>query len=193
MQGVEQPWKPKKIQATKRISNAAVQAKTGKVWQEWFELLDAAGAANMSHPEIAWYLSEREGLPGWWSQMVTVGYEQERKAREVHEVPTGYQISVSKTLPVPVSTLYQWWTDDTLRDRWLPNESITLRKATPHKSPRITWSDGHTSVEVNFYDKGASKSQVTVQHSKLPDATKADEMKVYWREALGRLEQSLKT
>jgi len=27
-----------------RLSDAAVQAKTGKTWQEWFAVLDAAGA-----------------------------------------------------------------------------------------------------------------------------------------------------
>ena len=36
----------------------------------------------MSHKEIAEYLNEKRGVPGWWSQMVTVTYEQERGLRE---------------------------------------------------------------------------------------------------------------
>ena len=39
-----------------RLSDAAVQAKTGKTWQEWFAVLDAAGARAMDHQSIAAYL-----------------------------------------------------------------------------------------------------------------------------------------
>ena len=79
------------------VSDAAVQAKTGKGWQEWFALLDAAGARQMSHKEIAARLYDQLGCPDWWSQMVAVGYEQERGLREKHQTPAGYQVSASKT------------------------------------------------------------------------------------------------
>ncbi len=32
-----------------RMSDAAVKAKTGKDWQQWFAILDRAGAMKMSH------------------------------------------------------------------------------------------------------------------------------------------------
>jgi len=35
-----------------RMSDAAVQAKTGKNWKEWFSLLDKAGARKLTHQEI---------------------------------------------------------------------------------------------------------------------------------------------
>jgi hypothetical protein len=38
----------------------------------------------MPHKQIAEYLYEKHGLSGWWSQVVTVVYEQERGLREKH-------------------------------------------------------------------------------------------------------------
>ena len=40
--------------------------------QEWFALLDAWGATGHSHTEIARWLHETHGVPGWWSQNITV-------------------------------------------------------------------------------------------------------------------------
>ena len=182
MQSKDQVKKPRG-----RISDAAVQERTGRVWQEWFTILDQAGAKEMSHKEIAHYLAIKRGVSGWWSQMVANTYEQERGMREKHQMPQGYQISVSRTLEVPVSTLYRSWSDDRIRQRWLSGECITIRKATPNRSMRITWTDAKTSLEVNFYGKGDARSQVVVQHSKLASSDDGERMKSYWKEALDRL------
>ena len=66
-----------------------------------------------------------------------------------------------------------------------------MRKATSGKSMRITWRDG-TNLDVDFYEKGPAKSQVSLQHSRLPDAETASIMKAFWKEALGRLQVALK-
>src|SRR5690349_20694623 len=110
-----------------RMSDAAVKAKTGRDWQQWFSILDRAGATKMSHKEIAEYLYDRQGVPGWWSQMVAVTYEQERGLREKHERPVCYCVSASMTFDVPLSTLYNNWGDEKLRSRWLKDE-FTIRK-----------------------------------------------------------------
>ncbi len=176
-----------KSQKTRRISDAAVEAKTGKDWRQWFAILDEGGAQSMSHREIARYLREEQKVPAWWSQMVANVYEQDLGTREKHQMPEGYQISVSVTLDASIDSVYRCWKEDDIRGRWLTGENIAVRKATPSKSMRITWSDGRTSVDVNFYSKGDSRSQVVVQHSKLADVERAEMMKLYWREALVRL------
>ena len=89
-----------------RMSGAAVKAKTGKDWQQWFSILDKAGAAKMSHKAIAEYLYGKRGVPGWWSQMVTVTYEQERGLRDKHQKADGYAVSISRTFGVPINILY---------------------------------------------------------------------------------------
>jgi hypothetical protein len=98
----------------------------------------------------------------------------------------GYQISVSKTLEVPVPTAYKAWADGKARARWLSGEAITIRKANLNKNLRATWSDGKTNLDVRFYEKGGAKCQVVVQHNKLADAGEAGRMKTYWKEALER-------
>ena len=177
------------MKETSRISDVAVAAKTGRTWSEWFDILDAAGAESMSHKDIVAVLTEYQ-VGDWWEQMVAVGYEQDRGLRDRHEKPSGYEVSVSKTIDVPVGALFQAWADDDARRRWLGEEPITIRKATPGKSLRITWGD-RTHVSVDLYAKGPSKSQVTVQHGKLPDADAAARMKAYWSEASDRLRQAL--
>ncbi|MBZ5536330.1 MAG: hypothetical protein LAO31_10280 [Acidobacteriia bacterium] len=86
-----------------RMSDEAVQGKAGRTWKEWFSILDAAGARKMNHKEIVAYLSSKHKVGSWWRQMVTVGYEQARGMRELHQKPGGYEISVSKTIPVSPS------------------------------------------------------------------------------------------
>jgi uncharacterized protein YndB with AHSA1/START domain len=173
------------------MGDDAVKAKTGKVWAEWFKILDKAGAKKMSHQEIVALLSQEHGVGPWWQQMVTVTYEQARGLRAIHEKPGGFQISVSRTLAASVSKIFKAWQDENTRKLWLTTTGspLTIRKATANKSMRITWTDGKTSVEVNFYPKGAGKSQVVVQHSKLPDAKAAARLKTFWAGALDRLQE----
>lgn len=136
-------------------------------------------------------MSEKYGIPGWWVQMVTVAYEQKRGMREKYQKPSGYEISRSKTIAVSLSKLYEAWEDKRARGRWLKDAGLVVCKATPRKSMRITWVDGETSVDVNFYVKDDNKVQVTVQHGKLADAKQAERMTAYWAEKLDRLKEIL--
>src|SRR3989442_10802578 len=89
-----------------RMSDEAVKAKTGKTWKEWFTILDKAGAKKMTHQEIAKFIDAKHGVGPWWQQMVTVTYEQQSGLRAKHERPEGFQISVSRTISVPLTKLY---------------------------------------------------------------------------------------
>ncbi|MGH8004435.1 MAG: SRPBCC family protein, partial [Limisphaerales bacterium] len=148
---------------------------------------------KMEHKDVAAYLYETHKVGGWWSQMITVGYEQARGKREKHQRAEGhYDISVSRTLEVPVSKVFNVWQNDQARKKWLGEDGLLIRKATPNKSMRITWVDQKTSLELNFYPKGLTKSQVVVQHSKLSNAKAAAKMKSYWSNNLERLKEFLK-
>ena len=174
-----------------RMSDEAVKAKTGKKWDQWFAILDKAGAKEMSHKDIVKFLNSKHDVGPWWQQMVTVTYEQARGLRDAHEKPGGYQISVSRTVNVPLANLYKAVANEKSRSRWLSEDGLEVRKATANKSMRVTWKDGKTSLEINFYPKGDGKSQVVVQHSKLPDAKAAAKMKTFWGKALDQLREVL--
>jgi hypothetical protein len=180
----QEPFKP-------QVSDEAVQAKTGRGWSEWLSLLDEAGAAQMSHPEIVAYLNSHFSIEPWWQQTVTVTYEQARGLRQKHQRPDGYQVSASKTLPVPVSRLYQAWAEEDQRRLWLEEDGLGIRKATPDKSLRLDWVDGASRVDVNLYAKGPEKSQVSLQHSRIAEEEQAAQLKAFWKEALERLAETL--
>ena len=154
-------------------------------------ILDKAGAKKMTHQEIVKYLNAKQGVGPWWQQMVTVTYERARGLRDVHQKPAGYEISVSRTINVPINRVYHSFADNKARKAWLAEDGLAVRKGTPNKSMLVTWNDVKTSLQISFISKTKDKSQVVVQHSKLPNAKAATTMKNYWGKALDRLRVSL--
>lgn len=174
-----------------RMSDEAVAAKTGKNWKQWFAIIDKAGGRKMTHQEIVKLLNSKHNVGPWWGQMVTVTYEQQSGLRQNHQKPDGFQISVSRTINTPLSFVYTAFESEAPRKEWLGEDGLVTRKATKNKSMRVTWKDGKTSLEINFYAKAKDKSQVVVQHSKLSSAGAAERMKTYWNKALDRLQDHL--
>jgi hypothetical protein len=172
------------------ISDAVVAAKTGKTWPQWFAVLDRAGARTLPHPAIARLLHEKHGVPGWWSQMVTVEYERARGLRAIHQQAGGYTASVSRTFAAATGTLFRAWTDAPRRRRWLGAARLTVTSATPGKYVHVRCDDG-TRVDVGFYPKGKVRCQMAVAHCKLPRARDVVRMKKYWGAALDRLQKVL--
>lgn len=174
------------------ISDATVQLRTGKRWKEWFSILDHIGGKKKSHRELVIFLNQRyPRLGGWWEQMITVAYEQARGLRQPHQQAAGFTANVSKTINAPLARLYSAWTQGAKRSRWLPGAALAIRKTTRNKSLRATGDDGKTNLEVNFYAKGAGKSQVVVQHTRLADAKAVARSKAFWRARLDALKASL--
>jgi len=173
------------------VSDTAVQKATGRTWKTWLALLDRAGARKMSHRQIAAVLSKKYDVRPWWQQMIAVGYEQARGLRKLHERPDGYQVGASRTLEASVGTAYEAWIDTRRRGRWLPRAPMEITKASARRTLRIRWGGAESRVDVAFANKGRSKGTVSVTHRKLPSATDADRMKVYWQKALIRLQNLL--
>ena len=175
----------------KKISDEAVKKSTGKIWKQWFTLLNKAGAKKMEHKQVAKLLHEKYGISGWWSQMVTVKYEQEVKGRKKHEKPEGFQISKSTTLAAPVTKIYNTINSPLKRIVWLKDPAITLTKSTKDKSIRGKWMDKKTNIEFQFYPKDNGKTQLVVQQSKIKSANEAERLKTYWGKQLNNLKKYL--
>jgi hypothetical protein len=174
-----------------QVGDEAVHAKTGKRWDEWFALLDEAGAAGMTHKQIVAHLGEHYQLGGWWQQSVTVTYEKARGLRAAHQRPDGYEVGGSKTVAVPLAELFAAWSDAERRREWLEGDALEIHRSTEGKSLRARWREDDSRVEVNFYAKGPAKSQVAVTHRRLPSAEDAERLKAFWAERLGRLAAAL--
>ncbi|MGH7509134.1 MAG: hypothetical protein ACREMZ_06660 [Gemmatimonadales bacterium] len=173
------------------MSDAKVKENTGCTWQRWVKALDHHGADEMSHRDIARLVNTRYKIDGWWSQMVTVGYERIKGLRAKGQRLDGtYEANKSRTFNVPVATLFDAWADGSIRRRWLNGATVKVRTATAPKSMRLGWTDG-TIVAIGFLPKGKSKSSVALAHTKLPDRETADRLKRYWSEPLDVLGEML--
>ena len=171
------------------MSDVAVEKRTGRKWAGWVKILDDAGAAAMEHRQITAILAQH-GVPGWWTQMVSVGYERIRGLRAIGQRRNGsWEVNKSKTFSVPLDVLFEAFNEPRKRKKWLDAE-VTVRKATAPKSMRIIWADG-TTVELWFTAKGEAKSVVSVQHTKLTSKDQADRLRVYWTERLHALAEVL--
>lgn len=175
------------------VRDDAVRTKTGRSWEEWVVVLDAKGANQMLHRDIAKYVHEKHEISGWWAQTVTVGYERIRGLREIGQRRGGsYEVTKSKTFSVPVGKLYRTFSVARTRAKWLPKAEFTVRKASPEKSMRLLWQDG-TSVELYFTSKGVKKSQVAIQHGGLSSKADSTSRKEYWADRLNALDALLAT
>jgi uncharacterized protein YndB with AHSA1/START domain len=173
------------------VSDDAIRRRTGRGWEEWFDLLDDWGATARPHKEIARWLVDEQGADGWGAQSITVSYERARGLRAVGEHADGFAITASKTIAVPVDRLYDAFVDESLRRRWLPDADLRERTATKPKSARFDWGNGPTRVVVGFEAKGENKSLAALQHEKLADAEEAERMKAFWRERVAALKEVL--
>ena len=161
------------------VSDAAVQAKTGCTWDRWITTLDRAGAAEMSHREIAQLVRDRYHVGDWWCQMVTVGYERARGLRAVNETAKGFAAGTTRTIAASSAKAFRAWTDARARGAWLPKQRFTIRTAIPPRSLRITWPDG-ADLEVYITAKGANKCVVAVTHGRLKSAPAVRGAKAFW-------------
>jgi hypothetical protein len=174
-------------------SEEAIRERTGRGWEEWFDLLDEWGAAKRSHREVARWVADQLGIAplAWNAQAITTGYERARGGRAVGEREDGFAIGVSRTVAVPVERLFDAFVDDSTRARWLPEAKLRRRTATRPKSARFDWGDDESRVHLTFAAKGTEKSTVALSHERLADAATADRMKAYWRERIGSLDAQL--
>jgi hypothetical protein len=173
------------------VTGDAVKASTGKTWDEWCKILDKAGARMMDHKEIALLLQEQHGLTHWWSQMVAVGYENERGIRQGERgAPCGsrHEVTVSKDVMASRAAVWAAWQDPTALARWLPDAKFDISKTVPLKLLHLDWP-GETRVAVRLYER-RGKTRVVVSHAKVPESD-ADRLKEYWSAALDRLKAIL--
>ncbi|MBX3361569.1 MAG: hypothetical protein KF912_05235 [Phycisphaeraceae bacterium] len=186
------------------VSDEAVLRKTGHGWEHWMAVLDAFDVKRHGHKAAAEHLHAEHGVDEWWSQMVTVGYEQKRGLRQLRQKADGFSASASRTIGAGISRVLDAFEDKAQAARWLP-EGVVVHKVTrppmkdgrPTKpgSARMTWSDRTKTLSAWISEKsakdGAVKTVVQVQHDKLPDAQTCDQMRAMWSERMDVLRGTL--
>ena len=174
-------------------SDETIRERTGRGWEEWFDLLDEWGAADKSHREIARWLAGQQGIHplAWNAQAIAGSYERARRGRQVGEHEDGFTVTASKTVAVPIERLYAAFVDADERARWLPGAELRERTTIEPRSARFDWGDGPSRIHVSLTAKGDAKTTAALTHERLPDGKEADRMKAFWRERVAGLKEVL--
>ncbi len=164
-----------------------VERATNRSWEEWLEFMDAIDAHNLDHKQIALKVYEEldgtiEQL-GWWTQAVTVAYEQYIGRRIPGQRPDGtFQTSVSRSTSLGMEELMKSWTDFAAEDEVVQS----LVAGTPKvggTDRRITWrtkaGDGSSVIVTSEPKKDGTASLVATQIG-VPTLDANDEARQRW-------------
>jgi hypothetical protein len=188
------------------LSDEAARKKTGHGLDHWFAVLDAFGAATKGHTAAAAHLYNDHGVPGWHSQGITVAYERARGLRDVNQSCAGdFQVSVSKTVPAPVSEVVDALESAERRAVWLADADPALAQAltaafsgpkprevktkgSDYAWLRFSWDSSKIVIYIYGKPKGAS---VVADNSSLADGDHVEQRRAQWRVALDGLHRHL--
>lgn len=168
----------------------AIETATNKKWSEWLIFMNDIDAKNLNHKEIAKKVYEECGL-SWWSQAVTVAYEQEIGRRLPGQRNDGsFEISVSKTIDGDMDMGLEIWLKAVKGRNEFNRAKLTNEPGLSHTDKwrywRCTLDDG-TKVGVYISNKANRKSQLAIQHVKIASAKKADIWRSYWKDFVAKL------
>jgi hypothetical protein len=164
-----------------------VERATNRSWDEWLQFMDAIDAAALNHKQIALKVyQELEGSIeqlGWWTQAVTVAYEQYIGRRIPGQRPDGtFQMSVSKSTPLGMAELMRVWAEFAAADSTVKGH-VTGDLRISGTDRRITWrtkaKDGSTLVVTSEPKKNGTASIVVTQIG-IPTLEANDEARQRW-------------
>ncbi len=165
---------------------------TGREKPDWFEALDALGAAERPYREIAAWLRDEHGMSAWWAQKVTVEYQQARGTRAPGVRHGGtFEVTGSKALAVATERVLEAFTDPLLRKRWLPGVDLRERSRGAGTTIRFDLGEAGERVAASVTSTVEGRCQVAIQHDRLPDLEAATAAKAAWRERLAALKALL--
>lgn len=195
------------------INEKTVILRTGKSWAEWFGILDEWGAVMKTHKDIARYLADNWKVSPWWSQTITVRYEQERGLRSPGQRSDGlFSISIRRTIRTNPSRawkalissqdLSKWFarnfdSDDGTTELIL-NMSGSQDKFLVSIEPkhlRFSWNHPTTApgsvVDFTIVPKGKNHILVNLEHEKITAQQDYLKLRSYWGKAMDALKVHL--
>lgn len=172
----------------KPISTKNFESATGRSWEEWVAFLDSIGARQLSHAEIARRILDTGLASGWWSQSITVAYEQHIGRRAPGQDRGGaYSASATKTCAGSLDEVLARWVDF-MKDREElggiavgrgPDTSVTEK----WRYWRCGLEDG-SRVNVTIGEKAPGKVLLAVQHERLETADHVEYWREFWKPVL---------
>jgi uncharacterized protein YndB with AHSA1/START domain len=193
------------------VSDAAVRKATGWGWDDWFALLDAAGARDWSHKKIVAWLAANAELSGWWRQSVAVAFEKAAGKRVLGETAdAGFQVGVRTTVAAPLEAVWHALVSPTGKARWLLSETAELVPGAAYEAPdgtegeirvvkpldriRFTYrrpvAAAASTVQIALVRSGQAKTAITFHHEKLRDPDERELMRRHWKDVAERIKEA---
>lgn len=198
-----------KISVINKITSNSVHKHTDKNWDQWIQILNKAGASNLTHKEIVLLLKNKYKLSAWWQQLVTSCYEVYIGRKIPGQNSKGhYQTTVTKVFHVDQKKLWKLIMSDLGVSIWLkPLSPVKIliknqfecegeifgefRTMLAPKRIRFTWQDSDwpqsTTVQIYLFQQGKNKTGIAFMHEKLKDLRAKNQMHAYWRNVLNEL------
>jgi hypothetical protein len=183
--------KPVNSQIEKRMNDSNIVQKTGKSLEEWFQFMDRFTSLGLSVKELSRLIHDNFKINSWWQNAIISAYVNQKKTRLFSEFAEEITIENTIELQLPVSTVYNLWSDLKLRNTWFPLVSYTVIRENPKKIVQLLWSDSVSIVNIKFSKLDKMKSLVRITHSLLPDTKIVREMELYWKRILESLRESV--
>jgi hypothetical protein len=183
---------------TKPANIAGIEKATNISWDDWLKFLDSKNAKNLSHKEIAEHvyskLEKQLENAGWWSQSVTVAYEQHIGRRQPGQRSDGsFEVAISKRFTGDIDEVFSAWLsfikDRTSFDENPITNEPTMTKTDINRHWAVNLADGtRVSVDVNSYSP--PKTNLTITHAKLKDHESLEKWRSFWKQFLNDLSVS---
>jgi hypothetical protein len=149
-----------------------VERATNRSWDAWLQFMDAIDARNLDHQQIALKVYEEldgtiEPL-GWWTQAVTVAYEQYIGRRIPGQRPDGtFQTTVSRSTTLGMEELMEAWQQFAAEDETVQGIVVAGNLRVSGTDRRVTWrtkaQDGSSVIVTSEPKKNGAASIVATQ------------------------------
>ncbi|MDQ2662091.1 MAG: DUF4287 domain-containing protein [Actinomycetota bacterium] len=168
------------------VGDKAVVDATGKARDEWFSLLDEAGATTWPHKQIASWLVSEHGVDGWWAQNITVAFEQARGIRQPGQRQDGtFEASVSRTVDLGTADALKALADVVTAE--LDTEPLALNLTAKHPTARFPLEGGEF-VLASASPLAEGRSSIGLTWGKMADGSRIADVKTdlrRWLQAVG--------
>jgi hypothetical protein len=178
-------------------SDDSIRENTGHTWDEWVDLIDAGPGRQAGHTAIAAWVHAAHGVPGWWAQGVTVGFERITGLRLPGQMPDGtFSVSRSRIVEVPVELLRGALLDEPGRADLFPGLDTELRSKPAAQALRFAVSRAGQPVGSLLISADArpdGRVRVTVTHDKLTSTDEGAHWKQFWADWLAAVAHAAET
>lgn len=171
----------------------ALERASNRSWDEWLSIFEGAGAAKLTHPEIASValaaMPATLENPEWWAQGAAIAFEQHAGLRVPGQSSTGdYRVGASRTMALTRDEAVERWAGRFGDSAQRGHELGQVRTSRTEK--RTFWRaslDGAGKLEVAASEKGEGKSLVAIQHTALASSDEIETWRAHWKQCLGEL------